>query len=141
VNKVQCIIDWPIPKSATEVHAFLGLVCYVTDFLPCLADHTLVLTPLMHKMANVQFPTWYLTHQSAFDAIKGLVIGRNCLTTINHDNMGENKIFVTTDASDHCTGAVLSYGCTWQTDRPVAFDSMALKAAQLNYPIHKKNFW
>jgi Reverse transcriptase (RNA-dependent DNA polymerase) len=103
-TKVQCIIDWLIPKSATEVRAFLGLVRYVADFLPCLADHTLILTPLTHKTADVQFPPWDITHQSAFDTIKGLVIGRDCLTTIDHDNMDDNKIFVTMDASDRRTG-------------------------------------
>jgi hypothetical protein len=52
--------------------------------------------------------------------------------------MGDNRIFVTCDASDWRTGAVLSYGLTWESARPVAFDSMALKEAQLNYPVHEK---
>jgi hypothetical protein len=125
-------------KSATEVHAFLGLVRYVADFLPLLMDHTLILTPLTHKSADTDFPPWDSSHQVAFDAIKGLVLGQDCLTTINHDDMGENKIFVTCDASDHRTGTVLSYGLTWESVRPVAYDSMALKAAQLNYPVHEK---
>ena len=58
--------------------------------------------------------------------------------TIDHDNPGVNKIFVTTDASDFCTGAVLSWGPTWETARPVAFDSMQLKGAQKHYPVHEK---
>ena len=33
---------------------------------------------------------------------------------------------------------VLSYGPTWESARPVAYDSMALESAQLNYPVHKK---
>ena len=103
-----------------------------------IADHTLVLTPLTHKSADAVFPNWEATHQKAFDAIKALVVGCDCLTTINHDDMGDNKIFVTCDASDHHTGAVLSYGLTWESARPVAFDSMALKAAQLNYLVHEK---
>ena len=43
-----------------------------------------------------------------------------------------------TDASDHVTGAVLSFGPSWETARPVAFDSKTLKGAELNYPVHKK---
>ena len=42
------------------------------------------------------------------------------------------------DASNRRTGAVLSFGKTWETARPVAFDSVALKAAQANYPVHEK---
>jgi hypothetical protein len=120
------------------VRAFLGLVRYVADFLPSLVDYTSILTPLTHKAAELIFPTWTLGHQSAFDAIKTLVVSCDCLTTINHDNMGDNKIFVTCDASDRRTGAVLSYGPTWESARPVAYDSMALKSAQLNYPVHEK---
>jgi len=103
-----------------------------------LADHTWLLTPLTHKSADVDFPPWMIEHPTAFDAIKSLVISANCLTTIDHDNLGENQIFVTCDASDKRTGAVLSYGLMWESARPVAFDSMALKDAQLNYPVHKE---
>ena len=49
-----------------------------------------------------------------------------------------NNIYVTTDASDRCTGAVLSFGPTWETARTVAFDSSTLKDAELNYPVHEK---
>lgn len=47
-KKIKCILNWPLPKSSTEVCAFLGLICYITDFLLKLADHTQVLTPLTH---------------------------------------------------------------------------------------------
>jgi hypothetical protein len=60
------------------------------------------------------------------------------LTTIDHDNPGDNHIFVTCDASDYATGAVLSWGPTWKTARPVAFDSTQLRGAELNYPVHEK---
>jgi hypothetical protein len=42
------------------------------------------------------------------------------------------------DASDWQTGATLSFGLTWETARPVAFDSMQLKGAEKNYPVHEK---
>jgi hypothetical protein len=137
-KKVEQIINWPRPKCATEVRAFLGLVRYVADFLPLLVDHTRILSPLTHKSADLVFPPWEQEHQDAFDGIKGLVTGSDCLTTIDHDNMGDNHIFVTCDSSDWRTGAVLSYGLTWETAQPIAFDSMALKSAQLNYPVHEK---
>jgi hypothetical protein len=113
-------------------------VRYVADFLPLLADYTRILTPLTHKSADVSFPTWNSLHQSAFDQIKALVVRSNCLTTIDHDYMGDNWIFVTCDSSDWDMGAVLSYRLIWETVRLVAFDSMALKVAQLNCPVHEK---
>jgi hypothetical protein len=70
--------------------------------------------------------------------MKSLILGSDCLTTINHDDMGENSIFITCDSSDWCMGAVFSYGPMWEMACLVAYDSVVLKAAQLNYPVHKK---
>jgi hypothetical protein len=66
-------------------------------------------------MSENEWPGWNTEHQKAFDAIKRLVVGRDCLTTINHDNLQNNKIFITCDASDWRTGAMLSFGPTPQT--------------------------
>lgn len=67
---------------------FLGLVCYISSFLPTLAEHTVVLTPLTKKECNGAFPTWTAEHQFAFNAIKGLVLGRDCLISIDHQHPG-----------------------------------------------------
>jgi hypothetical protein len=93
---------------------------------------------LTTKSSESEWPGWTEQHQEAFDAIKRLVVSRDCLTTIDHDNLGDNKIFVTCDASDWRVGAMLSVGPTPQTARPIAFDSMQLRDAQLNYPVHEK---
>ena len=63
---------------------------------------------------------------------------RECLTVIDHINPGENNIFVMCDASDWHTGSVLSFGPTWEMAWPVAFNSLQLKVAEQNYPVHKK---
>jgi hypothetical protein len=57
---------------------------------------------------------------------------------IDYDLMDTHSIFVTTDASDYQSGAVLSFGKTWESSRSVAFDSMTFKGAELNYPVHEK---
>ena len=137
-KKVERILNWSIPRSSSDVRAFLGLVCYIASFLPNLAEFTSVLMPLIMKPADKIFPNWTQTHQCAFDQIKGLVLSRDCLTTINHDDHGNNKIFVACNASDRRTGAVLTYGPIKETARPVAFESMQLKGAELNYPVHEK---
>ncbi len=77
-------------------------------------------------------------HHEAFLAIKKLVLSTDCLTVIDHKNPGNNKIWVTCDASNVRTGAVLSFSPTWEIARPVAYDSVQLKGAQLNYPVHEK---
>jgi hypothetical protein len=98
-GKVAHILNWPCPKSAKHVRQFLGLMRYITTFLPALAEHTSILTPLTRKEYNNSFPPWTNIHQYTFNAIKRLVVSRDCLTTINHETPGDNKIFVTCDAS------------------------------------------
>ena len=137
-SKVEQILNWPTPKSAKEVRQFLGLVRYISAFLPALAEHTTVLTPLTRKECNKLFPPWTSEHHDAFESIKGLVVSCDCLTTIDHQNPGDNKIFVTCDASQKRTGAVLSFGPTWETSRPVAFESRQLHGAELHYPVHEQ---
>jgi hypothetical protein len=137
-SKCERIINWPRPQTAGDVRSFLGLVRYIATFLPNLAEHTSILNPLTSKEYNKSLPEWTEQFQNAFDAIKALVVSRECLTTIDHEAPGDNRIFVTTDASDRRTGAVLSFGPTWESARPVAFDSMQLSAPQRNYPVHEK---
>ncbi|THG94041.1 hypothetical protein EW026_g7348 [Hermanssonia centrifuga] len=136
-KKVEKILDWPIPRSASDVRAFLGLVRYISNFLPALAHHTLILNTLTTKEAEKDF-SWTPAHFQAFEAVKLLVTSRECLTVIDHNNLGNNRVFVSCDASDFCTGAVLSYGETPETARPVAFESQQLSGAELNYPVHEK---
>ena len=59
------------------------------------------------------------------------------MTVIDYEDTSK-KIFVTTDASDHRTGTVLSFGETWETARPVAYDSYQLNDTEKNYPVHEK---
>jgi len=137
-KKVNRILNWLQPKSTSEVRGFLGLVCCIAAFLPSLADHTGVLTKLTMKESERNFPPWTHKYQTAFDSIKGIVTGHDCLTTIDFTKMLDYKIFVTTDTSDKCSGAVLSFGPSWESACPVAFNSMTFKNAELNYLVHKK---
>ena len=137
-RKVEKIQAWPVPRCAKDVRKFLGLVQYLAAFLPRLADHRSVLTLLTTKEAQKDWPGWTARHQEAFQNIKDIVLGTDCLTTIDHDNMDGRRIFVTCNASERRTGACLSFGKTWETARPVAWDSVQLSQAEKNYPTHEK---
>ena len=134
--KTSAIRNWPRPQTAKQVRAFLGLVRYIANFLPHLAEHTAILTPLTRKECNEAFPEWTDAHQQAFDAIKAMASDPAGLAAIQADSPG--NIYVTTDASDIGTGALLSIGPDWKTARPVAFDSMQFNSAQKNYAVHEK---
>ncbi|KAJ3553691.1 hypothetical protein NP233_g12588 [Leucocoprinus birnbaumii] len=140
-KKIERIVNWPTPTSAKEVRQFLGLVRYLGAFLPQLARYTQVLNRLTEKECEYDFPEWTPAHQAAFQGIKDLVLSTDCLTVIDHDLMPEYRVFVTTDASDTRSGAMLSFGKTWETSRPVAFESKPFKGAELNYPVHEKELF
>jgi hypothetical protein len=71
VNK---ILDWPIPKNANEVRAFLGLVRYLNAFLPRLATQSQILSRLTTKGCDKHFPVWTDQFQDAFLKIKDIVV-------------------------------------------------------------------
>ena len=137
-GKADWIWNWPTPSCTKHVCSFLGLVRYLSAFLPRLADHTSILDELTMKDCDKNFPTWLEQHQTAFDNIKQLIVSKACLTTIDPSLMPRYKIFVTTDTSNTGSGAVLSFGPTYETSRLVAYDSRTFKGAELNYPIHEK---
>lgn len=137
-KKVEKIQSWPVPRSAKDIQKFLGLVQYLAAFLPRLAEHCSMLTPLMTKEAQKEWRGWTDQHQTVFQNIKDIILSAECLTTIDHENMGNQRIFVTCDASDRRTGACLSFGETWETARPVAWDSVQLLPVEKNYPTHEK---
>ena len=136
-KKVEKIMNWPRPRSATEVCCFLGLVRYLSTFLPKLAIQSKILTKLTLKTCKKNFPEWTLEYKNAFKTIKNIVVSRECLTVIDHADKTKN-IYQTTDASDTVSSAVLSFGPSWEKARPVAFDSMTFKGPELNYPVHEK---
>jgi len=137
-SKVDKILKWPVPKLALDVQAFVGLVRYISVFLPKLVEFTAALTPLTTKDMERSFLKWSTAHQAAFDAITGLMVIQECLTVIDHSNPSDNKIFITTDASDLQTGAVLTWGPSWELAHPIAFDLMQLNDAQKWYLVYEK---
>ena len=94
--------------------------------------------PHITKSADKHFPAWTQTHQHMFDSIKELLVSHECLTTIDFTKMPEHKIYITTNASNTCSGAVLSFGLSWEAAQLVAFDSLTFKDAELHYLIHEK---
>ena len=79
-GKADRIKHWPTPKSASDVRSFLGLVLYLSAFLPKLANFTIILDELTRKECDKNFPGWTDRHQDAFNSIKRLVTSTDCLT-------------------------------------------------------------
>lgn len=97
-------MEWLWLKMATQVWAYIGLVHYISAFLPKLSEYTSVLRDLITKEADKHFPPWTEVHQAAFDGIKRLVVSHECLTTIDFTLMPEYNILmqVTREQALYC---------------------------------------
>ena len=129
---VSKILDFPAPETKTNVRSFLGAVGFYRRFIK---DFASIAAPLFDiTKENIPF-CWTSEHQSSFNQLKKL------LTTAPVLKLADpaKRYYVFTDASDRAIGGVLMQ----QHDRvyhPVAFFSRKLKPAEVNYPVHDREF-
>ena len=130
-EKVQEVIEWPVPKGVKDMQKFLGLANYYRWFVKDFAK----IARLLHEMTRKENKwSWGERQQKAFKELKKRFTTEPVLITLDLDK----KIRVEADASDFATGGVLSMKCEDEKWRPVAYISKSLNEAKRNYEIHDK---
>ena len=130
-EKVQGVIEWPVPRSVKDVQKFLGLANYYRRFVK---DFSKIAKPL-HEMTRKEMKwSWGEKQQKAFEELKKRFTMELVLVTLDLDK----EMRVEADASDFATGEVLSMKCEDERWRPVAYISKSLNEAERNYEIHDK---
>ncbi|KAJ8710409.1 hypothetical protein PYW07_009775 [Mythimna separata] len=124
--KVKAIADAPVPTNVNTLQSFLGLVNYYRNFVPGASS---ILSPLYDLLKKGVKWTWSTLHQQAFDKIKKCLTSDQVLTHFNPNA----KIVLTVDASPSGLGGILSQIDEYGLERPVAFASRTLNAAEKNY--------
>lgn len=119
--KVADVHALPAPRNTNEMQQFLGIVQYMSPFIPNLADRTEPLRALIRKESEWQ---WTESHQKAFDNVKS-VIGAECTLTYFDP---KQATVIQVDASMKGLGAALL-----QNNKPVAFASKALTDTEQRY--------
>ena len=132
IDKVSAIVDWPTPKNLREVQSFLGFANFYRRFID---NYSKLATPLHALTRKETIFNWGETQQTAFTLIKNSIVKAPVLR--HYDPA--LPITVKTDASDYALGAILSQEENGLT-RPVAFASRKMLPAELNYPVHDKEF-
>ncbi|GAA5987852.1 hypothetical protein JCM11641_003509, partial [Rhodosporidiobolus odoratus] len=135
-GKVEKIKNWTRPQTVTQVRGFLGIVQYLRKFIPQLAEHTAVLTPLTRKGLTRIDHLWTEKEERAFEAVKRIVTSLPVLKTVDQDS--KDPIWLMTDASEVGVGAVLLQGADWKTAHPCGSYSRQYIAAEKNYPTHEQ---
>ncbi|GAA6054862.1 hypothetical protein NBRC10513_006213 [Rhodotorula toruloides] len=135
-SKVEKVRNWSRPRTVSQVRGFLGLVQYLRKFIPSLAEHTAVLTPLTRKGFVDVEGSWGEREEKAFEAIKRIVTSLPVLRPVDQDS--DEPIWLMTDASKVGIGAVLLQGKDWRTAHPCGFYSRQYIPAERNYPTHEQ---
>ena len=130
-EKVQGVIEWPVPKSMKDVQKFLGLANYYRWFVK---DFAMIAKPLHEMTRKDKKWNWGEKQQKAFEELKKRFMTEPVLVTPDLDR----EMRVEADASDFATGGVLSMKCEDKRWRPVAYISKLLNEAERNYEIHDK---
>lgn len=124
-DKIQVVLDYPIPETQTDIKRFLGFIGYYRRFIKDFSKITQPLTACLKKGKNVEITEKY---KEAFQKCKELLVNAPIL---QYPDMSKPFI-LTTDASEVAIGAVLSQG-TIGADRPVAYASRTLTDTEKRY--------
>ena len=121
LGKVDAIHTLPVPTNVTKLQEFLGLVIYLSPFIPSLSILTTPLHELLKKDTDF---LWNHTYDSTFQWVKEAVISD---TTLRYFNPSL-PMTLQVDASQIGLGAALL-----QNGKPVAFTSKALTETECWY--------
>jgi hypothetical protein len=128
-SKIDVIVNWPDPKSVTEVRSFLGAVQYWRRFIP---NFAFISTPL-HALTSVKNTfQWEGKQQKDFDTLKGKISTAPVLALPNLQQPFEIKTY----ASGYAMGAVLM-----QYRKPICYHSENFNQAVVNYPTYDKDLY
>ena len=75
-GKVDAVHALPVPANVTELQEFLGLVTYLSPFIPGLSTLTAPLCELLNKDSDF---TWNCTYDAAFQQVKEAVVSDTSL--------------------------------------------------------------
>ncbi len=120
-KKVEAIHALHSPTSMTELQEILGIITYMSPFIPRLSDLTQPLRELLRT--NTDF-IWNRSHERALQKVKNVICIEVTLTYF--DLAAETAIQV--DAAQKGIGAALT-----QNDRPLTFTSKSLTPTEQRY--------
>ena len=125
-DKVEAIVQAPVPTNVTELQSLLGMIVYYDKFLPNLSDTLEPLHKLLRKGAVWE---WSSAQNKAFEAVKMML--KSAPVLCHYDT--SRPLRLTVDSSSYGLGAVLSHVTEDESDQPIAYKSRKLSQAERNY--------
>ncbi|XP_011437820.3 retrovirus-related Pol polyprotein from transposon 297 [Magallana gigas] len=120
-DKVKAVVEMPRPKNVKDVQRLIGLVTYLSKYLPHLSE---TCEPLRRLTVKDTLWHWESQQENAFKAIKQLV---STEPVLKYYDVNE-EVTIQCDASEVGLGATLM-----QQGQPVAYASKALSQTEQRY--------
>jgi len=130
-EKVEGVLNWPVPRNVKEVQKFLGLTNYYRRFIK---DFARIAVPLHMLVRKEQRWKWKKKQEEVFERLKAVFTTEPILAILDINK----EIRVETDASDYAIEGVLSTKYEDGKWRLVAFISKLLNTTERNYEIYDK---
>lgn len=127
-ERVRAIEEYPPPSTIKQIRRFLGMAGWYMRYI---ANYAAITAPITDLLAGKKSFHWTETAQKAFDEVKRRLSTAPVLT---HPDF-RRPFFIQCDASQSGIGSVLFQAADDGNDRPIAFMSRKLKAAERNYSV------
>ena len=121
-DKLSRIREWRTPCNYNDIQQFVGLVNYVSSFLPNIMAYT---APFF----------WRPLHQRCFEMIKHICYKMPVIRPLDYKS--DEPVWLICDASKTGVGAMYGQGPSWTKCRPAGFMSKKFTYAQQHYAVHK----
>ena len=132
-EKIQSVLDFPIPVVSKQLKSFLGIVNYFRDFVRNASTIVKPLHGLIADYNKAQKIKWTTEAVTAFQTVKHEI--SKCTTM--HFLNDFDPIFVHNDASDYGIGGYL-FQIVDGIQHPIAFVSKSLTTTQLRWSVIQK---
>ncbi|GBL80157.1 Transposon Ty3-I Gag-Pol polyprotein [Araneus ventricosus] len=128
-DPIKAIVKMTTPKSKTEVRGLLGMINFLSKFIPNVSKVTAPLREIIHE--NVEF-NWGKEQEMSFENIKELLIKIPILKAFS----ANDEIVIQCDSSKDGLGS-----CLIQKGQPVLFVSRSLTKSEKIMHELRKNYW
>ena len=120
-DKIKAILEMPQPQNKQDLQRLLGMVNYLSQYIPNMSEITSPLRALLKK--DIQW-TWYHEQQEALEKVKRALTSSPVLQFFDV----KKDITLQVDASQSGIGA-----CLLQDGHPIIYASRSLNSAEQHY--------